>query len=71
MISARKQKVRERKIREVLSLTPAQGFCQGASITHGLVEGAESYDMNAHLGRVGYLAPVEGSSHIKALVGMI
>lgn len=69
MIS-RRQKAREKRIRESLSLEICQGFCQGASVTHGLVHGADEFDMNAQLGKIGFAAPILGSRHIRGLVGV-
>jgi len=61
---------REKRIRESLLLEPAQGLAQGVSVTHGLVHGADMLDTNSTVGKVGFVASISGSPHVKALVGI-
>lgn len=70
MMTDKRVKTREAKIRDDLSLDYTQGFAQGMSMAHGLIEGAQMLDMNALAGTVGFLAPINGSVHVKGLVGL-
>jgi len=69
-MTRKNQLKREKRIREALSFEPVQGFVQGVSVTHGLLHGADMLDTNSTLGKVGFAAPISGSPHVKALVGI-